>query len=86
MIVTILTVVASLVTIIVFFSHSQERIAKLEEYKENIVDNLSDKINELERKVQEQNCRISWLEGFLHSQFNGIRKYAYEYEDNQEKK
>ena len=77
---TVIVVAAAMVTIVVFFSGYQERIAKLEEFKENIVDKLENKIDGLEKKVQELSCRISWLEGFIDS-FSKNRKFYNEYRE-----
>jgi len=86
MIATFLTIAAALVTIIMFFSHSQERIARLEEHRENIVDKLENKIEELERKVHEQNCRIAWLEGFIDSYSKSVKLNKCLYIEKEEKK
>lgn len=80
----IIVVAASLVTIVVFFSSYQERIAKLEEFKENVVDKLEKQIYELEKKVQEQNCRIAWLEGFIDSFSKG--RFLYQAKNKNEEK
>lgn len=54
----------------------KERIAKIEEFKETVVDKIEDKLNKLEKEVNDQSNRIAWLEGYiksLHLHLNLVR-------------